>query len=59
MPKDQPLEPDDFPVDVRQDEIVKSNGEPIAKARDPQTAQDVADRLNETEYRREEDRWSA
>ncbi|KIZ42320.1 MULTISPECIES: hypothetical protein [Rhodopseudomonas] len=59
MPKDQPLDPADFPLDVRRDEIVKSNGEPIAKARDPKVAEEVADRLNENEYRREEDRWSA
>lgn len=59
MAKDKPLQPDDFPVNVKNDEIVKSDGKPIAKVCDPQTAQELADRLNEDENRREEDRWSA
>ena len=59
MAKDKPLKPDDFPVQVQQENIVKKNGEPIAEVCDGKTAEDIADRLNESEHQREEDRWSA
>jgi Protein of unknown function (DUF3606) len=60
MPKDdKPLKPDDFPVNAEGKEIKKQDGTPIAKTDDPATASDVAERLNEDEARREEDKWSA
>jgi hypothetical protein len=59
MADDKSLKPEDFPVHVQQRNIVKNDGRPIAEACDQKTAEDVADRLNADEYRREEDRWSA
>ena len=53
------LKPADFPVQVQQRNIVNNDGKAIAEACDEKTAEDVADRLNAEEYRREEDRWSA
>jgi len=54
MPNDKPLKPDDFPVEVEDEEL-----KPIAKAKTPAIAEDIADRLNEDDCRKEEDRWSA
>jgi hypothetical protein len=34
-------------------------GETVADVCDNKTAQDIAERLNENEHQREEDRWSA
>lgn len=59
MPEDKELKPDDFPVGVDGEKIVTADGKPIAKARAPEIAQDMADRLNEDECRKEEDKWSA
>jgi hypothetical protein len=61
MPNDKPLEPDDFPVEVEGEgeELVTADGKPIAKAKTPAIAEDIADRLNEDDYRKEQDRWSA
>ena len=55
----KPLKPDDFPVHADKQNIKKNDGKPIADAEDNSTAEDIADRLNENEYQREEDRWSA
>ena len=55
----KPLKPDDFPVHVEGDKIKKQDGEPVATTEDPAQAADVADRLNEGEERREQDKWSA
>ena len=54
-----PLRPEDFPVDTEGQVIKKQDGTPVAKAEDPTVAAEIADRLNETEAMREEDRWSA
>ena len=54
-----PLKPDDFPVDVEGHKIKKQDGTPIAEAESPAVAAEIADRLNEVEAIREEDRWSA
>ncbi|NOJ50452.1 hypothetical protein [Bradyrhizobium archetypum] len=54
-----PLKPDDFPVDVEGQKITKQDGIPIADAENPALAVEIADRLNEVEASREEDRWSA
>ena len=59
MPNDKPLKPDDFPVDVEGEELVTAEGKPIAKAKTPAIAEDIADRLNEDDCRKEQDRWSA
>jgi hypothetical protein len=55
----KPLKPDDFPVSAEGKKIKKQDGTPIANAEDPAVANDVAERLNEDEARREEDKWSA
>jgi hypothetical protein len=55
----KPLKPDDFPLHAEGDKIKKRDGEPVANTDDPATASDLADRLNEDEDRREEDKWSA
>jgi hypothetical protein len=59
MPNDKPLKPDDFPVEVEGEELVTAAGKPIAKAKTPAIAEHIADRLNEGDYRKEQDRWSA
>ena len=59
MADDEPLKPEDFPVHVNQKQILKNDGKTIAEARTQKTAEDVAERLNGEEHRREEDRWSA
>jgi hypothetical protein len=55
----KPLKPDDFPVHVEGDKIKKQNGTPVAEAEDDTAATDIAERLNDDEARREEDKWSA
>jgi len=59
MPNDKPLKPDDFPLEVEEEELVTADGKPIAKAKTPAIAEDIADRLNEDDQRKEQDRWSA
>jgi hypothetical protein len=59
MADDEPLKPEDFPVHTNQKQIVKDDGKTIAEARTKKTAEDIAERLNAEEERREEDRWSA
>jgi hypothetical protein len=59
MADDEPLKPEDFPVRANQKQIVKNDGKTITEARTEKTAEDVAERLNAEEHRREEDRWSA
>ena len=55
----KPLTPDDFPVNAEDKKIKKQDGTPIANTDDPAVAADVAERLNDDEARREEDKWSA
>ena len=59
MPNDKPLKPDDFPIEVEGEELVTADGKLIAKAKTPAIAEDIADRLNEDDYRKEQDGWSA
>jgi hypothetical protein len=54
----KPLQPTDFPVQAVGEKITKSDGEPIADAKDNQVAQDISDRLNADHNREEEDRWA-
>ena len=42
MPNDKPLKPDDFPVEVEGDELMTADGKPIAKAKTPDIAEDIA-----------------
>jgi hypothetical protein len=55
----KPLKPEDFPVDVEGQQIKKQDGTPIANAESPAVAGEIAERLNQDEARREEDKWSA
>jgi hypothetical protein len=55
----KPLKPADFPVAADGKQITKQDGTPIALTPDPAVAQDIAERLNEDDARREEDKWSA
>jgi hypothetical protein len=57
MTKQKPLKPDDFPVEVEGDKSVTADGKPIGKAETPAIAEDVAERLNEYDSRKEQDRW--
>ena len=54
-----PLEPDDFPLTADGSRINTSGGRTIATAETAALAGMIADRLNEAEDRREEDRWQA
>lgn len=56
---EKPLKPEDFPVTVEGRQIKTQDGTPIAKTPDPAVAEDIAERLNEDDARREEDKWSA
>jgi hypothetical protein len=58
MADKEQLKPDDFPVHAEQNKIVKSDGQDIAEASTPKIAEDVAERLNAEEDRREQDRWA-
>ena len=46
----------DFPVNAEDKKIKKQDGTPIADTDDPAVAADVAERLNDDEARREEDK---
>ena len=54
-----PLEPGDFPLRTLDRDIIASNGRVIASAADPVLADEIAQRLNETEWRRQEECWAA
>jgi hypothetical protein len=56
---DKPLKPEDFPVAAEGKQVKKQDGTPIALTPDPAVAEDIAERLNEDDARREEDKWSA
>ena len=58
-PKDSVLKPRDFPLTAEGVTLSKPDGKPIATAKDPATAEEIAERLNADEDRKEEDRWSA
>jgi hypothetical protein len=55
----KPLKPADFPVIAEGQKIKTQDGKPIANTEDVDLAADVAERLNDDEARREEDKWSA
>jgi len=58
MADKEQLKPDDFPVHSERTKIVKPDGKDIAKADTPKIAEEVAERLNADEDRREQDRWA-
>ena len=58
MADDEQLKPNDFPVHTEQKKIVKNSGKVVAEAANPKIAEDLAERLNAEEDRREEDRWA-
>jgi hypothetical protein len=58
MADKEQLKPDDFPVHTESKKIVKTDGKEIAEARTPKIAEEVTERLNAEEDRREEDRWA-
>ncbi|MGJ5179715.1 hypothetical protein ACQR16_16660 [Bradyrhizobium oligotrophicum] len=55
----EPLKPDDFPLEAGKGCVCRQDGKPIARANTDAMAQEIADRLNAEEHRREEDKWSA
>lgn len=55
----KPLRPEDFPVDAKGQKIKKQDGTPVADADSPAVADEIVERLNDDEARREEDKWSA
>ena len=54
-----PLEPSDFPVRASNCGIVTPLGRVIASAADPALAAEIAQRLNETDWKRQEECWAA
>jgi hypothetical protein len=58
MTKDQPLRPDDFPVETEDEKLRTQRGQTVATAKSKKLAEDIADRLNEHAHREEEERWS-
>jgi hypothetical protein len=54
-----PLEPSNFPVRASDCKVVTPLGRVIASAVDPALAEEIAQRLNETEWKRQEGCWSA
>ena len=59
MPNEKPFKSDDVPAGVESGQIVTADGKPIAKVKTPGIAEDIADRLNEDDARKEQERWSA
>jgi hypothetical protein len=53
------LDDDAFPVKVDRKKIKTRKDEPVATAENEETAKDVAERLNDDAWRRQEDNWSA
>ena len=56
LPNEKPLKPGRLPVEVEGDELMTADGRPIARAKTPASAEDIADRLNEDDYRKGQDR---
>jgi hypothetical protein len=58
MANNDQLKPNDFPVHTEQKKIVKTDGKEVAEGTTTKIAEEIADRLNSEEARREEDRWA-
>ena len=53
-----PLRSEHFPVQARGREIVTQHGVMIAVAADPAMSEEIARRLNESDFRSQEDQWA-
>jgi hypothetical protein len=53
-----PLRSEHFPVEARGREIVTQHGVIIAMAADPAMSEEIARRLNKTDWSDQEDRWA-
>jgi len=53
-----PLRSEHFPVHARGREIVTGQGIVIATATDPAMSEEIARRLNESDFRSQEDQWA-
>ena len=53
-----PLRSEDFPVQARGREIVTQHGVIIATATDPAMSEEMARRLNKSDWSDQEDRWA-
>jgi hypothetical protein len=56
--RDRPLRPDYFPVRARGREIVNERGVVIATAADLAMSEEIARRLNESDFHSQEDQWA-
>ena len=54
-----PLEPINFPVRASYRDIITPDGRVIAMAADAALAEHIAQRLNETDWKRQEECWAA
>jgi len=52
------LSPNRFPLAADVYDIVASDGSVVATAVDPVTAQEIVQRLNESDWKRQEDQWA-
>jgi hypothetical protein len=53
------LDDDDFPVKTDHRKIKSRDNEDVATADTSEIAEEIADRLNDDAWRRQEDNWSA
>jgi hypothetical protein len=53
-----PLRPDDFPLQTRGRDILTQHGVVIATAADPAIGEEIAQRLNNSDWSDQEDRWA-
>lgn len=58
-PDKKPLKPNDFPVHHDGTKSKNKAASRLHKRKNPAVAADIADRLNDDEAIREEDKWSA
>ena len=58
MAKDEPLTPDDFPLETKDEKLRTHKGQTVATGKSKKLTEEIADRLNEHAHREEEDRWS-
>lgn len=54
----QLLRPEHFPLDAQGRDIVTRDGAVIATIAEPAMAEEITRRLNETEWKRQEDQWA-
>ena len=54
----EPLKPKDFPIAAEDKKLKKQDGKTVAETTSQPLAEDTANRLNEDEDRKEQDRWA-